>query len=294
MGSEAIETIEVNAAGWTFECDVAGTRGAELVLLLHGFPQTSYTYRRELPALARAGFFAVAPLQRGYSKGARPSTLAEYATEHLTADALAVADHFGAWRFHLVGHDWGGQLAWLIASQHPERLHSLCVLSRPHPEAFKASFQHDREQATRSRHHKAFQAPDAARKLLADDAARLRTLFREQGVRDLDARAYLSKLSDEAALDAAINWYRSAGSGQSPLVLAEVPPIDTPTLYIWGDADATVGRAAAAGTQRCVTGPFQFLVIEGAGHFLTDEVGPRVTDAIVQHIQRYRAAEPVR
>src|SRR3954468_12460810 len=123
-----IGSSEVSVSGLVFDVDVAGTAGAPLVLLLHGFPQTSHAYRHELPALARAGYRAVAPNQRGYSPGARPAGVADYATSALINDALAIADHFGAQTFHLVGHDWGGQLAWLIAAQHLERVRSLCVL----------------------------------------------------------------------------------------------------------------------------------------------------------------------
>ena len=120
----------------SFDAVAAGPEDGELVLLLHGFPQTHHTWRHALPALADAGFRAVAPNQRGYSAGARPDGVDAYRTELLVADALAMADVLGADRFHLVGHDWGGQLAWLIAAHHPKRLQTLSVLSRPHPTAF--------------------------------------------------------------------------------------------------------------------------------------------------------------
>lgn len=91
-----------------FDAETAGDSSRQLVLLLHGFPQTSHSYRQQLPALGAAGYFAVAPNQRGYSSGARPGSVSEYATERLVADALGMADALAAKRFHLVGHDWGG------------------------------------------------------------------------------------------------------------------------------------------------------------------------------------------
>lgn len=272
-----IRPIELRASGLVFECDAAGELDAPLVLLLHGFPQTSYTWRHQLPALAEAGFLAVAPNQRGYSPGARPEGVAHYATELLVADAIGIADALGRPRFHLVGHDWGGQLAWLLAANHPHRVETLTVLSRPHPRAFAEAMKSDAQQAHRSRHHRAFQDLDSARLLLEDDARRLRRSFQDQGVADADIEAYLSRLASEEALDAALNWYRSAGTSTLALVGANVGNIEVPTLYLWGDEDATVGRAAAEATADCVDADYRMHVVEGAGHFLTDQQAEVVT-----------------
>ena len=134
------------------------------------------------------------------------------ASSILVADALAIASSLGAERFHLVGHDWGGQLAWIVAAQNPRRVRTLSILSRPHPAAFARAMADEPEQATRSRHHRSFQRPEATDELLADGAARLRTVLRNQGVPESDVAAYLATLGERAALDAAVNWYRAAGS----------------------------------------------------------------------------------
>lgn len=282
----AISQVDVTVGDLTFECDVCGPESAELVLLLHGFPQTSHTFRHDLPALAQAGLRAVAPNQRGYSPRARPSGVESYRVESLMADALAIAERFSSAPFHLVGHDWGGQLAWLIAARNPERLRSLTVLSRPHPAAFRSALKSDAAQAHRSRHHSAFLDPESARRLLADDAKNLRSVLAKQGVPEEDISAYLARLRDEVALDAAINWYRPESNR---LATADVPKISVPTLYIWGDQDATVGRAAAEATAEYVTGPYRFETIPGAGHFLTDQSAEQVTQLIVSHISQARA-----
>jgi len=281
--------LQVEARGLFFDVEVAGRPGDPFVLLLHGFPQTSHTWRDVLPALARAGYHAAAPNQRGYSPGARPAGVDAYATANLVDDALALADAFHAERFFLVGHDWGGQLAWLIAARHPARVRTLTVLSRPHPAAFAAALRGDPAQAERSKHHRAFQDPDSARLLLADGARRLRASFEHQGVPADAIAAYLERLGDEAALDAAINWYRAAATTQpgSGLAAREVPVVTVPTLYLWGTADATVGRQAAEGTAAHVSGPFRFEVIEGAGHFLTDDAGQHVIDALLAFLARH-------
>ena len=113
------KTVQIETHGLTFTADLAGPSEGDLVLLLHGFPQTRHAWRAELKSLAAAGFRACAPDQRGYSVGARPDGVDAYRIERLVADALGIADTLGAESFHLVGHDWGGHLAWVTAAQNP-------------------------------------------------------------------------------------------------------------------------------------------------------------------------------
>ena len=139
---------EIAGPAGSYTAWVAGPPDGEVVLLLHGFPQTRHTWRHQVPALAAVGYRVVAPDQRGYSPGARPdpSDLSHYGIDLLIADALALAAAGGVTgraRFHLVGHDWGGAIAWMLAAHHAERLHSLSVLSRPHPQAFRRALQSD-------------------------------------------------------------------------------------------------------------------------------------------------------
>ena len=199
-------------------------------------------------------------------------------------DALEMARVLGHERFHVVGHDWGGQLSWLLAAYHPERIRSLSVLSRPHPAAFAAAFRSDPQQASRSKHHKAFQNPETVGLLLENGAARLRRSLVDQGVPTADIDAYLSVLGDPATLEAAVNWYRAAASGESGLAAADVPAVTVSTLYIWGDADSSVGEAAARGTADFVTGPYRLEVLPGVGHFVTDQAGDRVTELLLDFL----------
>src|SRR5258707_14976660 len=174
----ALEKITISP-GLSFDALVAGEPDARRVLLLHGFAESMHCWRAQVAALAAAGYRAVAPSQRGYSPGARPDAgdTANYHIERLMDDAMAIvaASGYGERRFHLVGHDWGGSIAWGLADRFPERLASLTVLSRPHPNAFNRALQMpDGDQAHRSRHHKAFLEPDAADIALADNARWLR------------------------------------------------------------------------------------------------------------------------
>ena len=150
--------------------------------------------------------------------------------------------------FHLVGHDWGGHVSWVTAHRHPARLRSLAILSRPHPAAFRRAFRENAdEQRHRSRHHKIFHDPTTGPRLLEDGARRLRARLSEQGVSEAAVAEYLSVLGEPAALEAALAWYRAAGT----LTAVEVGPIRVPTLYIWGDADATVGPSGWIGRASC-------------------------------------------
>jgi pimeloyl-ACP methyl ester carboxylesterase len=188
-------------------------------------------------------------------------------------------------RFHLVGHDWGGSIAWGIADRTPERLASLTVLSRPHPNAFnRALALPDGDQAHRSRHHKAFLDPDAAGRLLADDSRWLRDRLKANKVPDDAIERHVALLGDAATMEAALTWYRARGAIRSPL-----GKISVPTLYIWGDADDTVGRAAAEGTADDVSGPYRFEVMAGIGHFAADQAPDQVNTLLLAHLKAHPA-----
>jgi pimeloyl-ACP methyl ester carboxylesterase len=182
----ALEKITISP-GLAFDALVAGELGAPLVLLLHGFAESMHCWRAQVAAVAAAGYRAVAPSQRGYSPGARPDMgdTANYHIDRLMDDAMAIVAASGdsERRFHLVGHDWGGSIAWALGDRFPQRLASLTILSRPHPNAFNRALQMpDGEQAQRSRHHKAFLEPGAADVVLADDARWLRERWTAAGV----------------------------------------------------------------------------------------------------------------
>jgi len=274
-------------SGLTFTADVSGPAGGPLVLLLHGFPESRHSWRAALPALAAAGYRAVAPDQRGYSPGARPdpTDLSNYAFDWLVADAIEIAAAAGydGKRFHLVGHDWGGQVSWGVAGKHPERLASLTILSRPHPSSFRRALQkEDGDQKHRSRHHRAFLEPETGKMLLAANARRLRDGLFGQGVPAAALEGHLSVLGNPEALEAALAWYRSNKG-----LAADIGTIKVPTLYIWGDADATVGPDAAYGTGEFLGAAYAMEVLPSVGHFVMDQAPAKATDLMLAHLKKH-------
>jgi pimeloyl-ACP methyl ester carboxylesterase len=266
---------------------VAGETSAPLVLLLHGFAESMHCWRAQVAALADMGYYAVAPSQRGYSPTARPDPrdVSNYHIDRLMDDAMAIAAASGNAdkRFHLAGHDWGGSIAWALADRYSERIASLTVLSRPHPNSFNRALQMlDGEQAQRSRHHTAFLEPDAADVVLADDAKWLRDRLAANGMPASAIAEHLAVLGNKETMEAALAWYRARGAIRGPL-----GPTRVPTLYIWGDADDTVGRIAAEGTVDFVAAPYRFEVLPGVGHFAADQAPDRVSELMLEHVRTH-------
>lgn len=284
----SVDVLEIEAAGLTFTARAAGPPDGRLVLFLHGFPQSSFEWRHQMAALAAAGHRAVAVDQRGYSPGARPDGVGSYRLEHLVTDALAFADGLGADRFDLVGHDWGGGVAWVVAARQPERVRTLTAVSMPHPAAFaEALFGGDGDQASRSGYIAVLRAEGAAEQmLLAGDGEGLRRLFAGSGHPDPDGGTaeYVRLLSQPGAMTAALNWYRSLKPEDAPEVLGALQPVAVPTLYVWGDADAALGRAAAEATAAHVEGPYRFEPLAGVGHWIPEEVPERLNGLLLGHL----------
>jgi pimeloyl-ACP methyl ester carboxylesterase len=275
-----MERLAVPVGDLVFDARAAGPPGGQLVLLLHGFPQTSFSWRHQLAALGDAGFRAVAPDQRGYSPRARPADLSAYRAQRYVEDVIGLADALGVDRFHLVGHDFGGFVAWDSASHHPERLATLTVVSTPHPAPFSKSILEGGEQRDRSSYMLFFRSPDAEPFFLDNDAAGLRGLYQSSGLTEFDE--YVRVLTQPGAMTGALNWYRAVDRSAA----AEIGPITTPTLYVWSTNDPALGREAAEATAEHVDGPYRFEVLEGVSHWIPEEAPEALNDLLLQHLRR--------
>lgn len=283
MTPPAAERIEIPVGELVFDALAAGPADGELVLLLHGFPQSSYEWRAELGALAEAGYRAVAPDQRGYSPRARPEGTEQYRADSLVADAMAIVDWMGGHRFHAVGHDWGALVAWALAGRYPERLRTLTAVSLPHPLAMvEALASASGDQLARSAYINFFQRAELPERLmLGADGAGLRALFFNTGYTDRDAvDRYVAGLTEPGALSAALDWYRALDLS----VAASVGQVAVPTLFVWGDEDPAIGREAAEGCGRHVSGPYRFEAMEGAGHWIPEEQADELTALLLDHL----------
>jgi pimeloyl-ACP methyl ester carboxylesterase len=276
-----VDELTLAARGMTFRARAAGPEDGALVLLLHGFPQTSWEWHHQLEALAGAGYRAVAPDQRGYSPGARPAGVDAYRIDELVADALALADALGAHRFHLVGHDWGAIVAWHVAAKHPDRLASLTIVSVPHATAWSRAFAagSGSDQAQRSQYFDMLRAPDAAQVFGGADGAGLRAVFDASGLAGHDVEPHLEVLCDPAALDAALNWYRAYDFHGTTL-----PDIVVRTLFVWSTEDPAIAREPAEWTAEHVTAPYRLVVLEGVGHWIPEVEAERFSALLLEHL----------
>jgi pimeloyl-ACP methyl ester carboxylesterase len=276
-----LERIEIPVGDLVFSGRASGPGDGRCVLLLHGFPQTSWSWRHQLQALAQAGHRGVAVDQRGYSEGARPAGVEHYAMPHLVSDVVAVADRLGCDRFDVVGHDWGGAVAWNLAGRHPDRVRTLTVVSTPHPAAFAATLLDGRDdQAQRSSYMAFFRQPEVPEQtFLADGGAGLRTLFEASGLAG-EADEYVSVLTQPGAMTAALNWYRAVDIAD----VREMGAVTSPTLYVWSTEDVALGRAAAEATAAHVSGPYRFEVLEGVSHWVPEEAPADLNRLLLEHL----------
>ncbi|MEM9459204.1 MAG: alpha/beta hydrolase [Myxococcota bacterium] len=301
-----VERIELSLGDLVFQARAAGPEGGELVVLLHGFPTTSYAFEPQLRALGSAGYRAVAPDLRGYSPGARPDEVQDYALVELAGDVVAMADELCADRFHLVGHDWGAAIGWLVSGFFGDRVSSFTAISIPHPAAFqRAMLDPATGQLQASQYASFLRSEGAAARLLAEDAALLRALYGQDGAEDVvevfgdvdlsgpgrlpDAHVaeYLDIVGDASTLDRALHYYRANWGGlEDPETSLDGLVVQSPTLYIWGDRDFSVTRAAAEGSADFVVGSsYELLVRPGAGHWIPELDADWLTDVISAHIE---------
>lgn len=284
--------------GVELDVAVAGTPGAPAIVLLHGFPESHRTWRHQIPALADAGYFVLAPDQRGFARSSKPEGVAAYAPDKPLGDLTALADHFGIDRFTLVGHDWGGAIAWFAALREPVRVARLAIVNAPHPYVFQKTVIADPAQRAASQYIRAFRTAGFDQAILAMG---LETFFDKsfaphvEGGIDPEERAiYLDQWRQPGALAAMLNWYR-ASTVEVPPVDAEVaaptfangpfPPVTQPTLVIWGMQDKALLPCQLDGLDALVP-DLEIVRIADAGHFVPWQKPAAVTQTLLDWLAR--------
>ncbi len=268
------------ANGFVFDTFTAGPPDGPVVILLHGFPEFADAWTEVMQPLAAAGYHCIAIQQRGYSDGARPLRVEDYHVDALVADVLSVADVFSAKQFHLIGHDWGGVVAWVLAAQHAARLHTVSVLSTPHVDAFLEAIKVDPEQKKKSMYVGLFRLPFhiAEFLILRDNANRLKSAYRGQ-LSSEQLEANVVRFSKPGVLTAALNWYRALQKSMRVGIIRDVP-----VLYIWGSEDQALGRTAALKTADFVSSSYKFVELERMSHWLLEQAPEECAKLCLQHI----------
>lgn len=282
--SDVPRPASFSRSGLWFDVREGGPVAGPPAVLLHGFPQFSCCWDRLAPLLHERGLRTLAPDQRGYSAGARPSAIRAYRLGELVADLIALLDARDLPRVHLVGHDWGAAVVWAAAATHPERVTSVTALSVPPGRAFLRALTSSR-QLLRSWYVAAFQLPALPERLLTIRAAApLAAALIHTGQEPALARRDAAALADPVALGAALNWYRAL-----PLARVGGPaaPMRVPALYVWGDHDPAVGRQAARLAAGAVAGPFRFVRLPGAGHWLPEAEPERVAVLVAEQVGQW-------
>lgn len=266
-----------------FDCRVSGNEGDELIILLHGFPETSFMWIKLMDKLSSLGFYCLAPDMRGYSQDACPKGVKNYTVNQLSEDILNISDAIRVSKFHLIAHDWGAGIGWNIVFQHPEKIISWTALSVPHSRALGKAIKTNSEQKKKSRYIGFFLLPFLPEILLRkNNFEKFRKLWKHSSPEEL--QNYLTVFGRKPTLTAALNYYRANFRGGKRQAIGD---INTPTLFIWGKNDMAISVAAAENNHKYMTGEYTFLALDG-GHWLIQTNYPEVEKAVVDHVIKYR------
>lgn len=280
---EALTEVRIPVSeGVHLHAVVSGPETGPLVVLLHGFPEFWHSWRRQIPVLAEAGFRVVAPDQRGYNLSDKPSGIHAYRLDALTADVAAILDWAGRERAVVVGHDWGGAVAWRFAMDYPHRVERLVVMNAPHPVAFARELRRW-PQRRRSWYMFYFQIPWLPQTLFSLSpmgTARLffrKAAYRKNAFSDEDLRAFATALAQPGAMRAMIHWYRAAFRYPPA---QRVRPIEAPALLIWGVQDIALGVELTRGLEKWVPN-LTVRYIQDCGHWVQNEATDEVNAALL-------------
>jgi pimeloyl-ACP methyl ester carboxylesterase len=271
----------IKANGQLFALSEAG-EGDRVALLLHGFPESRHCWRHQLPAIAALGWRAVAVDMRGYGQSSRPKGRASYRIERLVEDVAALFDALGARQRLLIGHDWGGMVAWATAIRRVCSLDGLIVLNAPHPAVYADVIRRSWRQRLRSWYVLFFALPWLPEKALTAhharevEAALTRTASRPDVFPAPTLAQYRDNAAQPGAMTAMLNYYRA---NLDATWMAAGPGVDTPTLLLWGDQDHALGVELVPGTAGHVP-DLTTRILPGVSHWVQEEAPDQVNAAI--------------
>jgi epoxide hydrolase 4 len=269
-------------------CVVQGE--GDLVVLLHGFPEFWYSWRHQIPALAKH-FKVVVPDLRGYNDSDKPAS--GYDLDTLTTDIRGLIENLGYVKAHIVGHDWGGAIAWNFAHQFPHLLDRLALLNAPHPHRFMQELVGNLDQLRRSWYLLALQVPGVPEWLIRQNLRSIiQNLFQGQAVRKgafttEDTEIYQAALEKPGVLPAVLTHYRQllapqtwlSNWGRSPA------PITAPTLVLWGEDDCFFSQKLIEEMESLVMAPLKLKLLSHCGHWVQQEVPQTVNRELLSFLR---------
>lgn len=266
--------------GLTFEVIDSGPADGEVVILLHGWPQTARCWAGVSARLNAQGYRTLMPNQRGYSLLARPKGIYAYRMSRLVSDILALIATLDRGPVHLVGHDWGAAVAWSLAAGHPESVRTLTTLSVPHPGAFLSAMLSS-DQLLRSYYMGLFQLPRLPELLATRYRPLFTTLLTRAGMTADDVQTVYADIVDTGAISTSLNWYR-AMVFSAPRELTR--KVTVPTMHIWSDGDTALSRRSAELAGKFVDSPYQLRIMEGFTHWLPEQAPGPLADLISESL----------
>ena len=257
---------EFTRSGLTFPVVDSGPIDGEIVVLLHGFPQTPTSWAAVSEHLHGQGYRTVVPWQRGYARTATPPRRWQYRSSELAADIAALLERTGP--AHLVGHDWGASTAWLTAAAYPHLVRTLTAVSVPHPLAFLRAFLRS-DQALKSYYMYLFQVPFVPEFLARRFPSRFESFLRASGMPGPAIGTVVDEVLTPGLLGGGLNYYR--GMPFTAVKPGEGTRIGCPVTYVWSTDDIALNRAGAELAGEYVDGPYRFVVLDGVSHWIPDE-----------------------
>jgi pimeloyl-ACP methyl ester carboxylesterase len=285
-----MQTHFIAANGIKLHVQTDGPENGTSVVLLHGFPEFWYGWRRQIPALAEAGFRVIVPDQRGYNLSDKPRGVAAYDVDILARDVIGLLDHFGIQKARLVGHDWGAVVAWTVALQHPDRLEKLAILNVPHPDVMTRFVLGNSAQRKKSWYVFFFQLPFAEWILSRNNFRNLERVLtgRKGSFTPEDILEYKKAWGQPRALTGMLNWYRAivrrALRGSWNPNRVALRRVHVPTLMLWGKRDVALRHEMAQPSiELCERG--ELVTFERATHWVQHDAADEVNQKLIAFLR---------
>lgn len=272
-------------SGLVLDVDDQGPLDEDVVVLLHGFPERATSWDRVAPLLHAAGLRTLAVDQRGYSPRARPTRRRDFRADLLRDDVVAVLeaarDHARpGTRVHLVGHDWGAVVAWLVAAARPDLVATLTAFSVPHPGAYLRAGLRSR-QLLRSWYIAAFNVPGLVERLAARPGGRVDRLLAATGMTRAELATFRAEVVDDGALPGALGWYRALPLSAGAMGASRVR---VPTTFVWSDGDTAIDRWGAEHCGEFVRAEYELVVLTGVTHWIPGQAPAAAAEVVVQRV----------